>query len=87
MLIKFLGVMDILAAIALVTGFAFGIGLFIFFVHMIKGLGSMLADPVGKMYGFVDIVAAIAILFVLNLGAVGVVFAVILGLKGIMSLV
>lgn len=87
MLVKFLGVMDILAAIALVTGFSFGIGFIIFLVHMVKGLMSMTADPIGIAYGFVDIISAIAILFAINLGILGVIFAVILGLKGAMSLI
>ena len=86
--VKILGIIDIITALAIFLD----INLLIltvplFLIHLIKGLMSMVADLLGRIYGIVDIVSAFAILFILNLPFVLEAFLVIiLMFKGITSL-
>lgn len=86
--VKILGIIDIVTALAIYTNITlFFLTIPLFLVHFIKGIASIGADIVGKLYGLVDIVSAFIILFNLNLPVVVEIFLIlILMFKGITSL-
>lgn len=88
-LIKFLGLVDILAAVIIFFGlFANPLTIVFFVILIAKGLASMGADIAGKFLGVVDIAASFVIVFGIELHVIlKSVIVIILLLKGAMSLV
>lgn len=89
MLLKMLGIVDILTALFILFNiYPPYIGLLFFLIHFIKGVISVGADPIGQVYGIVDIVSAFMILLSLNLPMIiEVVVMGVLMFKGITSLI
>jgi len=59
----------------------------LFLIHLVKGIMSVEADILGRVYGVVDIIAAFAILFLFNLPFIVDSFLIIILLfKGVTSL-
>ena len=86
--LKVLGIVDIITALALYMNLNL---LFLivplFLIHLVKGLMSVEADILGRLYGIVDIISAFAILFLFKLPFVVMGFLVIILLfKGVTSL-
>lgn len=86
--VKMLGIADIITAIAIYTNTNLLIlTVPLFLIHFIKGLTSLGADPLGKLYGIVDLVSAFVILFHFSLPFVLSAFLIIILLfKGVTSL-
>jgi hypothetical protein len=89
MILRLLGVVDILTALFILFNiYPPYIGLVFFLIHFGKGVASLGADPVGQIYGIVDIVSAFMILLSLNLPLL--IEAPVMGVlmfKGITSLI
>ncbi len=88
LLVKILGIVDILAGLVILFSFYTGADIVLFVIMFAKGLTSMMADNLGKIYGAVDIIAGLLILFAVNPG-IGISIALFLFFiyKGVMSLV
>ena len=88
LIIKILGILDIMTAVIIYTNSSLLFLTFpLFLVHFIKGLTSLAADWVGKFYGIVDIIASFIIMFGLNLPfVIEALLIIVLMFKGITSL-
>ena len=88
LVVKILGIIDIVTALATYTTITLlFLPIPLFLVHFIKGIASIGADIVGKLYGLVDIISAFIILFNLNLPfVIEIILILILMFKGITSL-
>ena len=88
-LLKFLAATDFLSAIIIITqAFSFPILPILFtVVLLIKGVMSLAADLSSKIYGTVDIIAALMLLSHAVLFPLNIVVVIILIYKGIFSLV
>ena len=86
--VKVLGIIDIVTALAIYTNITLlFLTIPLFLIHLVKGVASVGADIVGKIYGIVDIVSAFVILFSLNLpGVIEILLILILLFKGVTSL-
>ena len=86
--LKILGIVDIITALALYMNWnLLFLTVPLFVIHITKGIISMGADWIGRIYGFVDIIASFTILFVFNLPLViDSVIIIILLFKGLTSL-
>jgi hypothetical protein len=91
MLVKILGLLDIIAALMIIFniyGIHYVITFFFVIIFVIKGLSILLADALGVVMGLTDIVAGLFILFaVVGLMPLKIIIFVILIGKGFMSLV
>lgn len=87
LVVKILGIVDIITALAIYLNInLLFLTIPLFLIHLIKGLASMGADIVGRLYGFVDLISAFVILFHFILPTVVVYFLVIILIfKGVMS--
>ncbi len=89
MIVKILGIMDIIAALLLLfwVGAPFVVKIIFILVLFGKGLTSLFADLVGKVYGIVDLSAAVILLFSIQINIViAILLAGILVFKGLFSL-
>jgi hypothetical protein len=88
MLVKILGIIDIIAALLILfwVGAPFMIKIFFIIVLLVKGIPSLFADFIGKIYGIVDIITAIVFIFGVNLGVGSIILAAILMFKGLFSM-
>lgn len=86
--VKILGIIDIVTALVIYTHITlFFLTIPLFLIHLIKGVASMGADIVGKIYGLVDIISAFAILFSLIFPfAIAIFLILVLLFKGVTSL-
>ncbi len=65
--LKVLGLIDILTALAIFMNWnLLFLTVPLCLIHLVKGLLSLGADPLGKIYGIVDLVSAFAILFIFD---------------------
>lgn len=88
-IVRLLGVIDIIAALLLLfwLGAPFWLKFIIIIVLLIKGVPSLFADLVGKIYGAVDIITAIVLAFSIQLPGIAVVLlAAVLAFKGLFSM-
>ena len=86
--VKILGIIDIVTALAIYThtNLLF-LTIPLFLIHLVKGVASLGADIVGKLYGIVDIVSGFAVLFSLIFPfAIAIFLILILLFKGVTSL-
>ena len=68
LMLKVLGVIDIITAFAIFMNInLLFLTVPLFLVHLVKGILSLGADIVGKLYGMVDLVSAVVILFIFDL--------------------
>ncbi len=88
LVVKILGIIDIVTALAIYTNITlFFLTVPLFLVHFVKGVASIGADIVGKIYGLVDVISAFVILFSWNLpGVIEIFLILILLFKGVTSL-
>jgi len=89
MILKILGVVDIIAALFLLfwIGAPFWLKFVFILILFVKGIPSLFADLIGKIYGIVDIITAIVLTFSIALpGVVAVLLAIILVFKGLFSM-
>ncbi|MBI5061166.1 MAG: hypothetical protein HZB67_02530 [Candidatus Aenigmarchaeota archaeon] len=89
MLVKILGIMDIIAAFLLLfwVGAPFIVKVVFIIVLLVKGTTSLLADLVGKLYGIVDLATGIILLFAIQIPIViAILLAGVLAFKGLFSL-
>ncbi len=88
LVVKILGILDIMTAVVIYTNSSLLFLTFpLFLVHFIKGLTSLAADWVGKFYGIVDIIASFVIMFNLNLQfVIEALLIIVLLFKGFTSL-
>ena|SRR3989344_457735 len=86
--LKILGIVDIITALALYMNWnLLFLTVPLFLIHLVKGIMSVEADILGRVYGVVDIIAAFAILFLFNLPFIVDSFLIIILLfKGVTSL-
>jgi hypothetical protein len=86
--LKILGIIDIITALAIFMNWnLLFLTVPLFLIHLVKGLMSLGADIVGKLYGIVDLVSAIAILFLFDFPVVMESFLIIILLfKGFTSM-
>ena len=86
--VKILGIVDIITAIVIFThSGALFLTVPLFLIHFIKGIASMGADILGKLYGVVDILSALVTLFGFNpFFLLAYFMIVILLFKGVTSL-
>jgi len=87
--VKILGIIDIVTALAIYTNITlFFLTIPLFLIHFVKGIASIGADIVGKLYGLVDIISAFVIIFNnFNLPGVMEIFLILVLLfKGVTSL-
>lgn len=86
--VKVLGIIDIVTALAIYTNITLLFLTFpLFLIHFVKGIASIGADIVGKLYGLVDVISGFIILFNLNLPFVfEIIIILVLLFKGITSL-
>ena len=88
MIVKVLGIIDIVAAVLILFNVNAGINFVIFLALLAKGLMSMMADGVGKVYGAFDIAAAFMIVYAINPGAgIAMILFFFFIYKGLVSLV
>lgn len=88
LVLKVLGAIDLVTAAALYLNWNMAfLTIPLFLIHVLKGIASMGGDWIAKIYGFVDIVSAFAILFVFTVPfGLEYVLIIILLFKGTMSL-
>ncbi|MBI4174133.1 MAG: hypothetical protein HY517_00685 [Candidatus Aenigmarchaeota archaeon] len=88
LVVKVLGIIDIVTALAIYTNITLLFLTFpLFLIHFVKGIASIGADIVGKLYGLVDVISGFIILFNLNLPFVfEIIIILVLLFKGITSL-
>jgi hypothetical protein len=90
LLLKFIGIIDFLSAIIIVFNI-YSIPWVVSFVHVFimlgKGTTSLFADPIGKVFGVVDIITGVMILFaVTDMSEIKLILAAILVYKAIVSM-
>ncbi len=67
-MLKVLGVVDIITALAIYMNVnLLFLTVPLFLIHFVKGVLSVGADIVGKLYGLVDLISAVVILFIFDL--------------------
>ena len=87
-LVKILGIIDIIAGLFILFNLHTGINGILFIILLVKGLTSMMADNIGKIYGAFDIVAGVLILFSINTGlGIAVILFLFFVYKGMVSLI
>lgn len=87
LLVKILGVVDIIAGLVILFNVHTGLDFLLFVILFVKGLASMMADNIGKVYGAFDILAAFLILFAINTGiGIAVLLFLFFVYKGLVSL-
>lgn len=88
LIVKILGILDVMTAVIIYTNSNILFLTFpLFLVHFIKGITSLAADWVGKLYGIVDIIASFIIMFGLNLPfVIEAILIIVLMFKGLTSL-
>lgn len=88
LVVKILGIVDIITALAIYLNInLLFLTIPLFLIHLIKGLASMGADIIGRLYGLVDLISAFVILFHFILPGVLIYFLVIILIfKGVMSM-
>jgi hypothetical protein len=86
--LKVLGLIDILTALALFMNWnLLFLTVPLCLIHLVKGLLSIGADILGKIYGVVDLVSAFAILFLFDFGVIESFLIIILLFKGFTSMI
>jgi len=91
LLLKFIGIIDFLSAVIIIFNI-YNIPWVVSFIHVFimlgKGTTSLFADPLGKMFGVVDIIVGIFILFaVTGIAEIKLVLAAVLVYKSLVSMV
>ncbi|HLD39309.1 MAG TPA: hypothetical protein VJB05_03280 [archaeon] len=86
--VKILGLVDILTAVVIFMNInLLFLTIPIFLVHFVKGITSMAADPLGKLYGSVDLISSFVVLLHIVLPEILSSFLIIILLfKGVTSL-
>lgn len=89
-ILKIIGVIDFLSAVIIIFNI-YNIPWIVSFIHVFvmlgKGTTSLFADPVGKVFGVVDIITGIMILFaVTGFAEIKIVLAAILVYKAFVSM-
>ena len=86
--VKILGMVDILTAIVIFLNVnMLFLTIPIFLIHFVKGITSLAADPLGKLYGIVDLISSFVVLLHIALpGVLSSFLIIILLFKGVMSL-
>jgi len=88
-IVRILGLIDLAAALFILfwVGAPFWLKFVFILVLLIKGVPSLFADLIGKIYGIVDIITAIVLAFAIHLpGVATVLLAIVLIFKGLFSL-
>ena len=86
-IVIFLGIVDLIVGIALLLSLQLNeIKLILSVILIVKGISSLFADILGKIYGVVDISAGLIFFYGMGLGALNVIIAAILIYKAIFSL-
>jgi len=87
-LVILLGVIDIIVGFVLLFNFPLDESVKLTFVLIlsVKGIASLFADLLGKIYGVVDVVAGITLFYGLSIGDFSIVLAGVLIYKGFFSL-
>lgn len=87
MLVILLGILDIIATVALATDYLSGIAFYLGVIMLIKGLLSVGGSIASKYFldwmGAVDLVAGVLLIFSWNIPL----FWILLGIKGIYSII
>lgn len=88
LVVKILGILDIITALVIYMDInLLVLTVPLFLVHFVKGLTSLAADILGKLYGIVDLISSFIVLFHLNLPfALEAFLIIILLFKGVTSL-
>ncbi len=86
--LKILGIVDIVTALAIFMNInLLFLTVPLFLIHLVKGVISLGADIIGKLYGIVDLISSVVILFIFDLPVFIELFIVIILLfKGTTSL-
>ena len=85
-LVIFLGIVDLIVGIALLFSLQLNeIKLILSVILIVKGISSLFADILGKIYGVVDIVAGIIFFYGISFGALHIIIAGILIYKAAFS--
>ena len=84
---QLLGIVDILVGVLILFNFHTPLALIIFIIMIGKGVLSLMADIVGKVYGVLDMIGGVIVLLGLNFGlGVSVVLFLFFIYKGLVSL-
>ena len=85
-LVIFLGLVDLLVGIGLLLHMPFNeIKLILSVILIVKGISSLFADILGKIYGVVDIFAGIIFFYGIGLDVINIIIAFILIYKALFS--